>query len=354
MLAAQLHGLRDLRVVEAPPPPDPGPGEVQVHVEACGICGSDLHYYLEGGIGDTPCRYPMILGHEPAGRVVRSGPGVTGLDIGRLAALEPAIYCGRCEFCRAGRHNVCERIRFLSTPEDPGFFRELVNLPADNLLPLPPSLSPQTASLYEPLAVALNALHWAALRLDESVAVFGAGPIGLLTVAAARLSGAGRIYAVDRLPARLALARRMGADCSIDFTAADPVQAILAETRGRGVDAAFEAAGSPQTINQCLRVARNAGRVVLIGIPGSVTVDLEFHEMRRKELALFNVRRQNHHAATAIRMLAEARLPFGDLVTHTRPLDAIAAAFRLLETYEDGVAKAVITPASSGSARGTW
>lgn len=343
MLAAQLVGVRDIRVTDVPPPPDPGPGEVQVRVDACGICGSDLHNYLEGSIGDTPCRYPMVLGHEPTGRVLRAGPGVSGGTLGQLAALEPAIYCGRCEFCRSGHHNVCERIRFLSQPEDPGFFREIVNLPAENILPLPPGISPESATLYEPLAVALNAGKWAALRPGESVAVFGAGPIGLLTIAVARLSGAGRIYAVDRVPARLDLARRLGADCAIDFSQADPAQAILADTHRRGVDVAFEAAGSSQAVNQCLRVARNAGRVVLIGIPAGVTVDLEFHEMRRKELALYNVRRQNHHAETALRLLASAPLPFGDLVTHTRPLATIASAFQLLENYDDGVGKAVIT-----------
>jgi L-iditol 2-dehydrogenase len=342
MLAAELVGLRDIRVVEAPPPPDPGPSEVQVKVEACGICGSDLHYYLEGSIGDTPCRYPMVLGHEPTGRVLRAGPGVTGLEPGLFAAFEPAICCGRCESCRSGHHNVCERIRFLSSPEDPGFFREVVNLPAQNVLPLPANLSPEAATLYEPLAVALNALKLAAVRLGESAAVFGVGPIGLLTVAAARLSGAGRIYAVDRLPARLELAQRLGADCAVDFSQADPVEAILGETLGRGVDAAFEAAGSPLAINQCLRVTRNAGRVLLIGIPAEVTVDLEFHEMRRKELALLNVRRQNHNATTAIRLLAQSRLPFADIVTHVRPLPDIDSAFRLLAAYGDGVGKAVV------------
>lgn len=343
MLAAQLIGVRELRLSDVPAPPEPGPGEVQVRVRAVGICGSDLHYYLEGAIGDTAAAFPMILGHEPTGEVRRVGPGVSGLQPGLRAALEPAITCGRCEFCLTGRPNVCERIRFLSTPGEPGFFREIVNLPAANVLPLPRSLSAAEATLYEPLAVALNAMKFAEVRPGESAAVFGAGPIGLLTIAAARIGGAGRIYAVDRLPARLELARKMGADCAIDFAAADPVQAIRRETGGRGVDVAFEAAGKPEAINQCVRVARNAGRVVLIGIPSPTLVGVEFHEMRRKELALFNVRRQNHNAETALRLLAERLLPWGDIVTHTRPLEAIQPAFQMLENYEDGVGKAVVT-----------
>ncbi|HZS51130.1 MAG TPA: alcohol dehydrogenase catalytic domain-containing protein [Bryobacterales bacterium] len=343
MLAAELVGVRKLRVAEISNPPDPGPGEVQVRVRAVGICGSDLHCYWEGGIGDTPCIFPMVLGHEPAGEVLRAGAGVTGLEPGMAAALEPAIYCGRCEYCLAGRQNVCERIRFLSNPGEPGFFREVINLPAANVTPLPRTISMEEAVLHEPLAVALNAMRLADLRPGETAAVFGAGPIGLLTMAAARLCGAGRIYAVDRIPARLELARQVGADCAIDFSAVPPDKAILAETSGRGVDVAFEAAGKAEAINHCLRVARNAGRVVLIGIPAELSVPVEFHGMRRKELALFNVRRQNRNAAAAIWLLVERRLRAGEIVTHTRPLESIAAAFQLLENYDDGVGKAVIT-----------
>ncbi|HYM09394.1 MAG TPA: alcohol dehydrogenase catalytic domain-containing protein [Bryobacterales bacterium] len=343
MLAAQLFGVRDLRVTDLARPPEPGPGQVQVRVRAVGICGSDRHYYLEGGMGDASCLFPMILGHEPAGEVLRSGPGVTGFEPGALAALEPAIYCHRCEFCLSGHHNVCAQIRFLSNPGEPGFFREVVNLPAGNVMPLAPGLSAEEATLHEPLAVALNAMKFAAIRPGESAVVFGAGPIGLLTIALARLCGAGRLYAVDRVPARLELARRIGADCAIDFSAVEPDQAIHSETRGRGVDVAFEAAGMQQSINHCLRVARHAGRVVLIGIPATVTVAMEFHDMRRKELALFNVRRQNHNSHAAIRLLGERRIPLGEIVTHTRPLASIDAAFRLVETYGDGVGKAVIT-----------
>jgi len=134
LLVAELVAPRELRLSEQSIP-DPAPGEVQVRVGAVGICGSDLHSYSEGGIGDSPCVYPMVLGHEPAGTVVKSGAGVTGWAAGMRAALEPAIYCYHCEFCRSGRHNICANIRFLSNPGIPGFFREFVNLPAANLLP---------------------------------------------------------------------------------------------------------------------------------------------------------------------------------------------------------------------------
>src|SRR5437899_12104657 len=151
---AELTGQRQFRMTEQRIGA-PGPGEIQLRVRAVGVCGSDMHAYAEGGVGDTPCVYPMVLGHEPAGVVVSTGPGVSGWRPGDAAAFEPAIYCYHCEFCLSGRHNICANLRFMSSPGDPGFFRECVNLPASNLLALPPNLGPSEGSLIEPLAVAL-------------------------------------------------------------------------------------------------------------------------------------------------------------------------------------------------------
>src|SRR5260370_12848676 len=160
MQVAELIGLRQFRRVERKIA-DPGPGEVQVRVQAVGICGSDMHSYAEGGIGSKLCAYPMVLGHEPAGVVAKTGSGVSGWQPGDRAAFEPALYCYHCEFCMAGRHNVCVSLRFLSSPGDPGFFREYVNLPAGNLLALPPNLGVNEGSLIEPLAVPLHSMKFA-------------------------------------------------------------------------------------------------------------------------------------------------------------------------------------------------
>src|SRR5688572_24090220 len=149
MLVAELTAAREFRLVDQNLD-DPGPGEVRVRVDAVGICGSDVHSYAEGGIGDTPCQFPMVLGHEPAGTVVKTGPGVSRWSPGDRAALEPAIYCYHCEQCHSGRHNLCAKVRFLSSPGIPGFFREFVNLPADNLLAIPTRLSMEQATLVEP------------------------------------------------------------------------------------------------------------------------------------------------------------------------------------------------------------
>lgn len=323
--------------------PDPPPGEIQVRVSSVGICGSDLHNFSEGAVGDMPSQFPMVLGHEPAGTIVKTGPGVTGWSTGDRAALEPAVYCYHCEFCMSGRHNVCANLRFLSQPGDPGFLRDYVNVPACNVLPMPANLSLDEGTLFEPLAVALHSMEFAQPRTGESAVVFGAGPIGLLTIAALRLSGIARIFAVDPLAHRLELARAMGASAGIQPRDVDPVKQILADTGGRGVDFAIDCATKGESINQCLHVTRNFGRVVLTGIPSEVRVPLEFHVMRRKELALYNVRRSNHESALALRVLSEHSGLFAPLITHRKPLEQVEAAFSLLEQYQDGVGKLLIS-----------
>ena len=342
MLVASLAAPLTFRLLEQAAA-DPAAGEIQVRVEATGICGSDLHSYGEGAVGDTRCEYPMVLGHEPAGTVVRTGAGVTGWAAGDRAALEPALYCYHCEACRTGHHNVCANIRFLSNPGHPGFFRELVNLPATNLLAIPAALSMELASMAEPLAVAMHSMKFAAVGQGETVAVFGAGPIGLLTIACLKVAGAGRIWAVEPVAHRREMARQMGADAAIDPAETDAALELTAETGGRGVDCAIDCAAKEQTTNQAIRAVRRAGRVVLTGIHSDALVPFEVSPMRRKELAIFSVRRSNGETGAAVELLAERAAWFAPLVTHRRPLDRIGEAFDIAERYADGVGKMVVT-----------
>jgi L-iditol 2-dehydrogenase len=342
MVIAELVGPRAFAVREAPLA-DPGAGEIQVAVKAVGICGSDLHNFAEGAIGDAPAVYPMVLGHEPVGTVLRCGWGVGGWERGDTVALEPAIYCYHCEFCRSGRHNVCANIRFLSSTADPGFFRDAVNLPAANVLPLPPSVGANVGTLHEPLAVALHSLALARPRVDETALVMGAGPIGLLTIAVLKLSGIRRVWAVEPLAHRRELAQAVGADVAIDPRAADPVGIVMNDTGRRGVDMAIDCATKDDSMNQCLHATRNAGRVVVTGIPSPVRVPIEFHTLRRKELAFLSVRRSNHDSEAALRLLAEHPQLFALIVTHTRPLGEIQAAFDMLESDGHDAGKVVLT-----------
>jgi L-iditol 2-dehydrogenase len=263
------------------PPPDPAPGELLVRVQACGICGSDLHYFSEGGISGTPCVYPMVIGHEPTGTVVTVGADVAGWAPGARVALEPAVYCYHCEQCLTGHHNLCAHLRFLSSPPDPGFLREYVTLPASNLLPLPSELSFQEGTLFEPLAVVLHSLRLARFQPGETAAVFGAGPIGLLTVVALKLSGASRVWSVEPVTARRDLAVRLGADAAIDPSQVDPARQILADTAGRGVDVAIDCATRGASLNHSIQAARRGGRLVVTGIPSEASSAVDFHVMRR-------------------------------------------------------------------------
>ncbi|MGA8581637.1 MAG: alcohol dehydrogenase catalytic domain-containing protein, partial [Bryobacteraceae bacterium] len=332
MLIAELTAPREFRLAQQTID-EPGPGEVQVRVRAVGICGSDLHSYAEGGVGDAPCVYPMVLGHEPAGEVVKTGAGVTGWTAGDRAALEPALYCYHCEFCRSGRHNVCSKIRFLSTPGNPGFFREFVNLPEANLLGIPQRLSLEAATLAEPLAIGLHSMKFASVQIGETVAVFGAGPIGLVTIACLKLAGTGRIWAVEPVAHRREMALKMGAAVALDPNACDVAREIVQDTAGRGVDCAIDCAAKQNTTNEAIRAVRNAGRVVLTGIHSGSFVPFEVSPMRRKELAIFNVRRSNHESHAAVELLLEHTAWFAPMVTHTRPIAQIAEAFRITEQY---------------------
>jgi L-iditol 2-dehydrogenase len=341
MRAAELIAPRSFRLVDMPIE-DPAPGEIQVRVESVGVCGSDLHAYSEGAVGSTPNIYPMILGHEPAGTVVKTGPGVAGLAAGDRGALEPAVYCYHCEFCRTGHHNVCSNIRFLSTPGIPGFFREFVNLPVANFLLIPATMSFDEAALAEPLAVAVHSLHIASIRAGETIAVIGAGPIGLLTIASLRAANAGPIWAIEPLPHRRALACKVGAHAALD--PAEAAGEILKATAQRGVDCAIDCAAGQDTTTQAIQLTRNAGRVALTGIHSTLTVSMDASSMRRKELTIFNVRRSNNETEEAIALLRNHARSFAPILTHTCALDSIGDAFQVASEYRDGVGKMTIRP----------
>ena len=343
MLVAELIAPRQFELVDRAPA-EPGPGEIQARVNAVGICGSDLHSYSEGAVGDSPCEYPQVLGHEPAGTVVKCGAGVTGFAAGDRAALEPAVYCYHCEYCLSGHHNVCANIRFLSTPGIPGFFREFVNLPAACVLPIPRGMSFGMATIAEPLAVALHSMKFAQIALGETAAVFGAGAIGLLTIACLKSAGAARIFAVDPVAHRREFAKSMGAHAVIDPSAVDPAREIRTATGNRGVDCSIDCAAKEYTTNDAIRAVRNAGRVVITGIHSQTHVPFEVSPMRRKELVIYNVRRSNHETHGALEMLAERMDFFAPLLTHERRLDQIASAFDIAEHYLDGVGKMIVAP----------
>jgi len=340
MRSVPLVAPRRLELVEAPLPEGPRAGELLLRMRAVGLCGSDLHWWAEGRIHSTPARYPQILGHEPVGEVLAVGEGVTGFHVGDLVSVEPSLTCGHCEFCIAGRHNLCVHARFQGGPEAPGFLRDYAVIPAHNADRVPAGLSVQEATLIEPLAVWVHVYELEPVRLGDTVAVLGAGPIGLLGIAMAKQAGAEMVLACDRVPHRLDLARRMGADGTALAGERDFRELVMDLTRGRGVDIVYDAAGAPETISQGLSCLRPGGALVLIGIPEPLEFTVDLHAALSKELRIQAVRRSNHKGAQAAALLAAGRIPTS-LITHRLPLERAQEGFEILHSYADGVGKIV-------------
>jgi L-iditol 2-dehydrogenase len=311
-----------------------------------GVCGSDVTYFANGRIGDQVIKSPMPLGHEPAGEIDEVCKGVKRLKVGMRVFVEPAVHCGECECCRAGLPNLCHKILFLGTPPIPGAFREFVTCPARNALPIPDHVSFEEAAMMEPYMVAMTSVETLAkARAGQTAAVFGCGTIGLSHVIAARLAGARVLAATDRIDGRLALAREFGAENIINVSKGiDVSAAVLQLTGGRGVDIAFECAGSPDAVNDAIKSAARAGQVVICGIPHEETIPIDIHNARRKELTILNVRRSRADHHEAFRLLAEGKLPLKRFVTHRLGLEQTKEALELASSYRDGVIKAMIMP----------
>ncbi|MET8151227.1 zinc-binding dehydrogenase [Actinoplanes sp. NPDC049668] len=305
MRVARLHGAGDVRLHTERRPRPAGDGERLVEVTSVGVCGSDLHWFTEGGIGDAVLARPLVLGHEMAG-VIRGGP-----DDGVAVAIDPALPCGACPPCRAGHGNLCPDIVFAGHGARDGGLRQFLTWPADRLYPLPDGLSADDGALLEPLGVALHALDLAHLRMAATVAVVGCGPIGLLLVQLARGHGATRVLAAEPLPHRMAAAAGFGAEPAGAEGVADVV---------------FEVSGTDGAVDTALRLARPGARVVLVGIPDGDSTTFSAALARRKGLTLVLVRRMGEVYPRAIDLAARKLVDLAPLVTDVFALDEAGAA----------------------------
>ena len=341
MRASRLHGIRDLRLEELARPAL-GLDEVLLQVACVGVCGSDVHYYQHGRIGAQVVEEPIIMGHEFSARIAALGAAVSGLEIGQLVAVEPGISCGRCEPCRQGHPNLCPQVRFCGTPPIDGVFADYTVMPAENCFPLPEEMGAVEGAMLEPLGIAIHSVDLGHLKVGQTVAVFGAGPIGLLIAAAAKASGASEIYMTEPLAYRRQFALDYIADAALDPESEDVVAGILDLTAGRGVDVAFEAAGAPDTPQQAAAVARIGGQVVIAGIPADGEMNMRADTVRHKGLTIKVVRRMKHTYPRAIRLVQTGMVDVKPLATHLLPLERITEAFEMVAGYGDGVLRAMI------------
>jgi L-iditol 2-dehydrogenase len=328
MWAARLHAPGDIRLAEEPVPAA-GPSMSLVRVTAVGICGSDLHWWDDAGIGDARLERPLVLGHENAG-VIADGP-----RRGQRVAIDPAIPDETCPQCRRGYRNLCPQVRFAGHGATDGGLREFLAWPTSLLHPLPDLLSDADGALLEPLGVALHALDLGHLRLGQSAAVIGCGPIGLMLIQLLLAGGAARVVAADPLPHRRRAAARFGAQ------AAGPE---LAGDDAVDVDTAFEVAGADDAVDAAMTAVRPGGRVVLAGIPDGDRTSFRASVARRKGLTIAMSRRMNDAYPRAIALAASGRVDLASLVTRTAPLTEVADAFRTAARREG--LKVVVRPGS--------
>jgi L-iditol 2-dehydrogenase len=318
MLAARLHAVGDLRVAEEAGPDEPPAGWSLLAVTSVGICGSDLHWFTDGGIGENRIEAPVVPGHEFA------AVALTGPLAGRRVAVDPAIPCLSCEMCSAGYHNLCPTVQFAGHGDLDGGMQEQLVWPDHLLHPLPDDLSDDAGALLEPLGVAVHAVAVSHLRPGADVLVVGAGPIGVLTTQVARRAGARRVLVVEPLEHRRAIAVGAGADAA--FAPQDAAAAVLDATAGRGVDVVVEMAGNDAAIATAVEVSRPGARIALAGIPSTDTSAFPAAAARRKGLTFAMVRRMNDTYPRAID-LATSGVDLDALVTERRPLIEAADAF---------------------------
>lgn len=319
--AAILYGVRDVRVEEAPVPA-PGPHDVLVEIRSVGVCGSDMHYYEHGRIGQFVVRAPLILGHESSGVVVALGSEARKHAVGERVAIEPGVPCGRCRECRAGRYNLCPYVRFFATPPVDGAFARYVAVHEDFAFPLPDSLSDDEGALIEPLSVGIWACRKARLQSGDRVLVTGAGPIGLLAMQAALAGGATEATITDVNPRRLEMAEALGATRALNVAEAPLAEADLE------ADVLIECSGAPGALADGIRALRPAGVAVAVGMNPADEVSMPMAVLQTREITLTGTFRYANTYPAAIALAASGKVDLGRIITGHYPLRAAEEALQ--------------------------
>jgi L-iditol 2-dehydrogenase len=338
-----LAGIREFVINEVPPPEIAHDSGVLVRIKMVGVCGSDIHYYTSGRISTQQVQFPFIIGHEAAGIVEAVGKGITRVKPGQKIAIDPALSCGRCDQCMAGRENTCRKLLFLGAPGQlPGCLSELVVLDEHSCYPVPDYMTFEQATLSEPLAVGVYAVERSGLTDKANVAILGAGPIGLSVLHVLRTRETGNIYVTEKIEARLAHAGELKPKWSGNPDRVDVV-AEIARIEPLMLDAVFECSGKADAIAQGIQLLKPGGTLIIVGIPEEEEISFPIHELRRKEITILSIRRQACCTQKAIDLLAQGKVKMDEMATHNFPLEETGRAFELVASRRDGVIKAMIT-----------
>ena len=322
--------------------------EVLVKLEYVGICGSDLHYYETGAIGDYVVKPPFVLGHEPGGTVVEVGKNVKHLKVGDRVALEPGKTCGHCEFCKTGNYNLCPDVVFFATPPVDGVFQEYVAHEADLCFKLPDHVSTMEGALIEPLAVGFHAANQGGAHAGQTAVVMGAGCIGLVSMMALKAEGVSWVYVVDVMAKRLEKALELGADGVINGKDEDAVEAVRKLTGGAGCDLVIETAGTEFTTRQAIHMTKKGASVVLVGYSKTGEMTLPMSLALDKELTFKTVFRYRHIYPMAIDAVAAGKVNLKGIVTDIFDFDDIQNAMDRSVADKANIVKAVVRIAGEG------
>jgi L-iditol 2-dehydrogenase len=340
--AIVLTGIRQMEMANVPEPTIKKDDEVLLKVEVVGVCGSDVHYYETGRIGSQIVEYPFVVGHECAATVEAVGSAVTRVKVGDGVVVEPAIACNNCDQCKRGRKNTCRNLKFLGCPgQASGCLCEYIVMPEDCCFPIDDKITFAQGVLCEPLAIGVYAVKQACISENTDIAILGSGPIGLSCLVSAVAENANACYVTEKIEERVEAAKKNGATWVGNPNKEDIVKEIL-RLEPAGMDVVFECAGQQETIDQAVELLKPGGKLMLVGIPRLERISFIIDKIRRKEITIVNVRRQNDCTQMAIDLVAAGETNVDFMITHRFKIGQTQQAFDMVAEYRDGVIKALI------------
>ena len=342
MKSWKLTGLRQMELQEGPDPGTPGEGELLLKVETVGICGSDIHYYNTGRIGEQVVQYPFTVGHECAATIINAGEDTPGFKPGDRVVVDPAIPCYDCDQCRAGREHTCMNLKFLGCPgQAEGCLSEMIIMPSKSCFKIPDNISFAEAAFAEPLSIGYYAVQLSRIKKGENIAVLGVGPIGDSVLISAREAGAGNIYVTDKIDKRLEISSSLGAAEVYNVNRHNAVTEISSMEPAM-LDIVYECCGQQEALDQAIDLLKPGGKLMIVGIPEFERWSFRADNARRKEISIMHVRRQNGCMQPALDLISEGKVDTNILLTHRLLFEKSKEAFDLVASYGDGVLKALI------------
>ncbi len=339
MKSIALTGIRKLELRDVTKPQLQSDKDVLLKIAVVGVCGSDIHYYKDGRIGDQLVKYPFIVGHECSAFVEAVGKNVTRVKTGDRVAVDPAVACLQCDQCLNKKYNRCRNQRFLGCPDQmEGCLCEYIVMPEENCFKIGNSMSLTQAALVEPLSIGIYAVKLLRNHSPQSIGILGSGPIGLSVLLALNQAGISSIYATDKIDERMQIAKQVGAT----WVAHPDRDNVVERIQPNSLDAVFECCGDQEALDQAIELLKPGGELLIVGIPDTNRVSFDIHRLRRKEISIQNVRRQNYCIQTAIDLIENKQIDVDFMATHYFDLNRTNEAFEMVAGYKDGVIKAMI------------